>query len=369
MTNPPSWKTMLELRGLTKLYGDFSAVKDLNLTIQENEFFCLLGPSGCGKTTTLRMIAGFEKPDEGNIFLNGSDLKDVPAHKRNINTVFQSYALFPHLNVFENIAFGLRMSHVPEKEIQDRVENMLKTVALDGFAQRLPGKLSGGQQQRVTLARALVNEPKILLLDEPLAALDEKLRLQMQVELANLQRKVGITFIFITHNQEEALTMADRIAVMENGNIIQIGLPDDIYLKPKSRFVASFIGQMNFMKLDTLETSDEGVQITLPDGHVIRLDQSVPLANPDELRFGIRPEQLRMSRTAPLPSENGLKGHILNEVYYGDSSIFVVQLENESTVSVMHQNYLPSGNNPESFIEGEDIFVCWSTRAGCLLPE
>jgi len=285
LTIPPSWKNMLELRGLTKLYGDFPAVKDLDLTIQENEFFCLLGPSGCGKTTTLRMIAGFEKPDEGNIFLNGSDLKDIPAHKRNINTVFQSYALFPHLNVFENIAFGLRMSHVPEKEIQERVENMLKTVALDGFAERLPGKLSGGQQQRVTLARALVNEPKILLLDEPLAALDEKLRLQMQVELANLQRKVGITFIFITHNQEEALTMADRIAVMDNGSIIQIGLPDDIYLKPKSRFVASFIGQMNFMKLDALTASDEGVQIKLADGSVVQLDQPTPVANPSELRF------------------------------------------------------------------------------------
>jgi spermidine/putrescine ABC transporter ATP-binding subunit len=359
---------MLELRGLTKLYGDFSAVEELDLAIQDGEFFCLLGPSGCGKTTTLRMIAGFEKPDNGQILLNGQDLKDVPAHRRNINTVFQSYALFPHLNVFDNIAFGLRMSGVPEGEISQRVENMLKTVALEGFAQRMPGKLSGGQQQRVTLARALVNEPKILLLDEPLAALDEKLRLQMQVELANLQRTIGITFIFITHNQEEALTMADRIAVMDSGKIVQIGTPDDIYLQPKSRFVASFIGQMNFMKLDSMEAHEELLHIRLLDGHAIRMSQSQPQESPSELRFGIRPEQLRLSRTKPQLSENGLKGHILNEVYYGDSSIFVVQLENGSNVSVMHQNYLPSGNNPESFLEGEDIFVCWSTQAGCLLP-
>ena len=226
---------MLELKGLTRTYGSQPAVNQLDLTIPNGEFFCLLGPSGCGKTTTLRMLAGFEQPDAGQILLNGEDLTRIPPHKRSINTVFQNYALFPHLDVYENVAFGLRLKGLTASEIQDRVQAILKMVALEGLGQRSPGQLSGGQQQRVTLARALVNQPDILLLDEPLGALDEKLRLQMQVELSNLQREVGITFIFITHNQEEALTMADRIAVMDQGRILQVGTPDDIYLKPNSR--------------------------------------------------------------------------------------------------------------------------------------
>ncbi len=360
---------MLELRGLTKLYGDFPAVKDLDLVVQDSEFFCLLGPSGCGKTTTLRMIAGFEQPDSGEILLDGKNLSNIPAHKRDINTVFQSYALFPHLSVFENIAFGLRMSKRPEDEIADRVNTILKLVALDGFEERKPGRLSGGQQQRVTLARALVNQPKILLLDEPLAALDAKLRLQMQVELSNIQRQVGITFIFITHNQEEALTMADRIAVMDQGHICQIGGPDDIYLKPRSKFVADFIGQMNFIKTHGIVTHTEGNEIILSGERSFLTKQTVSEDYRGEVFFGIRPEQLRMSREAPLKHENGFKGHVLNEIYYGDSSIFVVQLEKGETLSIMHQNYLPSGTNPESFQEGEDLFVCWDIHAGCLLPE
>ena len=360
---------MLELRGLTKLYGDFPAVKDLDLVVQDSEFFCLLGPSGCGKTTTLRMIAGFEQPDAGEILLNGNNLSRIPAHKRDINTVFQSYALFPHLSVFENIAFGLRISKRHEAEISDRVNAMLKLVALDGFEDRMPGRLSGGQQQRVTLARALVNKPKILLLDEPLAALDAKLRLQMQVELSNIQRQIGITFIFITHNQEEALTMADRIAVMDQGHICQIGGPDDIYLRPNSKFVADFIGQMNFIKTSKIVSHTESNEIFLAGERSFLSTQPIPEKHRGDIFFGIRPEQLRMSRSGPLTHENGFRGHILNEIYYGDSSIFVVELEKGETVSIMHQNYMPSGSNPESFLEGEDIFVCWGIQAGCLLPE
>jgi spermidine/putrescine transport system ATP-binding protein len=361
--------SLLELRGLTKLFGDYPAVKDLDLTINKGEFFCLLGPSGCGKTTTLRMIAGFDNPDFGQIILNGSDLVSVPAHKRNINTVFQSYALFPHLNIFDNIAFGLRMHGKPEDEISDRVHAMLKTVALEGFENRFPGRLSGGQQQRVTLARALVNKPEILLLDEPLAALDEKLRLQMQVELANLQREIGITFIFITHNQEEALTMADRIAVMEAGQIEQIGIPDDIYLHPTNRFVANFIGQMNFIDLDRIEETSEGLLLhSLND-----LSFLTALAQPDEavedLVFGIRPEQVKLSREAPTAEEIGFKAVISNEVYYGDSSIFVVHLEQGQVLSIMHQNYLPTGINKDSYQEGEQVYVCWNKGAGSLLPK
>jgi len=360
--------SLLELRGLTKLFGDYPAVKDLDLTINKGEFFCLLGPSGCGKTTTLRMIAGFDRPDSGEIILNGSDLVSVPAHRRNINTVFQSYALFPHLNVFDNIAFGLRMHKVAESEIRERVNQMLKTVALEGFENRFPGRLSGGQQQRVTLARALVNKPEILLLDEPLAALDEKLRLQMQVELANLQREIGITFIFITHNQEEALTMADRIAVMEAGQIKQIGTPDDIYLKPANRFVANFIGQMNFIELSLIVEIDEGLLLQSHNGFQLETQLKRPDVPDQDLCFGIRPEQLRLSRVAPDPEENGFKAIILNEVYYGDSSIFVAQLEGGQSLSIMHQNYLPSGLNKESFLEGEEVYVCWNKKAGSLLP-
>ncbi|MCF7824052.1 MAG: ABC transporter ATP-binding protein [Candidatus Marinimicrobia bacterium] len=360
---------LLEIRGLTKLFGDYAAVKDLNLDILKGEFFCLLGPSGCGKTTTLRMIAGFDAPDSGEIKLNGNNLVSVPPHKRNIKTVFQSYALFPHLNVFDNIAFGLRMSKKPEVEISARIKNMLETVALEGFEKRFPAQLSGGQQQRVTLARALVNQPEILLLDEPLAALDEKLRLQMQVELANLQREIGITFIFITHNQEEALTMADRIAVMDEGQIQQIGTPDDIYLRPKNRFVASFIGQMNFIELDHLEQTDEGLLLTANTGLQFISHLSNPNCETSDLCFGIRPEQVKMRRERPGNQEVGFKGVISNEVYYGDSSIFIVHLENDQTLSIMHQNYLPSGINLESFQEGEQVYACWNKRAGSLLPE
>ena len=359
---------MLELKGLTRTYGTQSAVDEMDLTIPDGEFFCLLGPSGCGKTTTLRMIAGFELPNAGQILLNGQDLTQIPPHKRSINTVFQNYALFPHLNVYENVAFGLRLQKLDESEIKDRVHSTLKMVALEGLGNRSTRQLSGGQQQRVTLARALVNRPEILLLDEPLGALDEKLRLQMQVELSNLQREVGITFIFITHNQEEALTMADRIAVMDQGRILQVGTPDDIYLKPNSRFVADFIGQMNFLPARDIIGIDEGVEIYIDEqeGFVLRATQ--PLKD-KEMHFGIRPEQLRLSRTAPTPGENGFPGLIRNEVFYGDSSMFMVEIPTGHTLAVMHQNYLPSGTNPESFQEGDNIYVCWSVHAGCLLTD
>lgn len=359
---------MLELRGLAKHYGNFPAVQEIDLEIPDGEFFCLLGPSGCGKTTTLRMIAGFELPDKGQILLDGVDLSSTPAHLRHINTVFQNYALFPHLSVFDNIAFGLRMHKVDPAEIGDRVDTILNTVALAGYGNRFPNSLSGGQQQRVSLARALVNKPKILLLDEPLAALDEKLRAQMQVELANLQREIGITFIFITHNQEEALTMADRIAVMEAGSIMQVGTPDDIYIKPKSRFVANFIGQMNFIEPGDIDVQDKLRIISMTRTESFEYISSEPVGS-EKLSFGIRPEQLRLSRTQGDKSENCFRACILNEVYYGDLSIFIVQLENDQVLSVSHQNYLPSGINPESFLEGENVYVCWDKKAGQLLAE
>lgn len=241
-------KKIIELVNVTKRYNGVTAVKNINLYIRENEFVTLLGPSGCGKTTTLRMIGGFEDPDEGDIYFDGVRINDVPPYKRNINTVFQRYALFTHMNVYENIAFGLRIKKLPKDEIDRRIKRMLKLVDLEGFENRHVDSLSGGQQQRVAIARALVNEPKVLLLDEPLGALDLKLRKEMQIELMDMQKNVGITFIYVTHDQEEALTMSDTVVVMNNGEIQQVGTPVDIYNEPVNRFVADFIGESNIIE-------------------------------------------------------------------------------------------------------------------------
>jgi spermidine/putrescine transport system ATP-binding protein len=245
--------TIIEITGLTKEFNGTIALKGISLNIKENEFITFLGPSGCGKTTTLRIIAGFENPTDGEVLFDGNTILNIPAHKRPINTVFQKYALFPHMNVYDNIAFGLRMSKKPETEIKEKVIQMLKMVKLEGFGKRSVDSLSGGQQQRVAIARALVNEPKVLLLDEPLGALDLKLRQDMQYELKEMQRKLGITFIFVTHDQEEALTMSDTIVVMNDGLIQQVGTPIEIYNEPVNRFVANFIGESNIIEGIMLE--------------------------------------------------------------------------------------------------------------------
>ncbi|HYV01071.1 MAG TPA: spermidine/putrescine ABC transporter ATP-binding protein, partial [Actinomycetota bacterium] len=237
----------IRLDRVTKLFGDTVAVNDLSLDIEEGEFFSMLGPSGCGKTTTLRMIGGFDDPTRGTIYLGGRDVTDLPPYRRDVNTVFQSYALFPHFNVFENVAFGLRRKKVDRSEIERRVKESLELVDLVGFDRRKPGQMSGGQQQRVALARALVNRPKVLLLDEPLGALDLKLRKQMQLELKRIQEEVGITFIYVTHDQEEAMTMSNRLAVMRHGKAEQIGPPEDVYENPQTEFVASFLGASNLL--------------------------------------------------------------------------------------------------------------------------
>ncbi len=241
-------RKIIELRNITKTFNGIAAVDNINLFIRENEFITLLGPSGCGKTTTLRMIGGFENPDEGDILFEGARINELPPYKRNINTVFQKYALFTHMNVYENIAFGLRIKKVPEKEMDHRIKRMLKLVDLEGFEKRHVDSLSGGQQQRVAIARALVNEPKVLLLDEPLGALDLKLRKEMQIELIEIQKNIEITYIYVTHDQEEALTMSDTVVVMNRGVIQQIGSPVDIYNEPKNRFVADFIGESNILE-------------------------------------------------------------------------------------------------------------------------
>ncbi len=287
-------KNLIELRNLTKTYSGLKAVDSINMNIREKEFVTLLGPSGCGKTTTLRMIGGFEEPDEGQILFEGKPLNNEPPYKRNINTVFQRYALFPHMNVYENIAFGLRIKKIPNEEIQRKVERMLKLVDLVDFGKRDVESLSGGQQQRVAIARALVNEPKVLLLDEPLGALDLKLRKEMQIELLEMQRSVGITFIYVTHDQEEALTMSDTIVVMNKGVIQQVGSPQDIYNEPVNRFVADFIGESNIIEANmvedlmvkfdgiTFECIDKGFGVNEPVDVVIRPEDLVLVPNPSE---------------------------------------------------------------------------------------
>src|SRR3990172_8032006 len=266
---PPD--TVITLEHVTKGFGSFIAVEEMNLGIERGEFFSLLGPSGCGKTTTLRMVAGFETPTTGRIILEGHDVSDVPPYRRNVNMVFQQYALFPHMNVFDNVAFGPRSRRVPSREVKSRVMEMLEIVRLGGFAKRKPAQLSGGQQQRVALARALVNSPSALLLDEPLGALDLKLRRAMQLELKRIQREVGITFIYVTHDQEEALTMSDRIAVMNAGKVEQIASPEEIYHSPASVFVAGFIGVANLVPVIVQHVNGGDATVVVAGSHHIRV--------------------------------------------------------------------------------------------------
>ncbi len=312
-------ESAVHLEGVTKRFGDLVAVDDIDLDIGDGEFFSLLGPSGCGKTTTLRMIAGFEYPTEGSIKIHGREVGLEPPDLRPVNTVFQSYALFPHMNVAENVGFGLLMKKVPGSEIEERVRRSLDQVQLGHRADALPEQLSGGQQQRVALARALVNEPEVLLLDEPLGALDLKLRQAMQIELKELQERVGITFIYVTHDQEEALTMSDRLGVMNEGSLLQVGTPTDIYEHPQSRFVADFIGEINL--LDGVVSNGA---VTLGGGYVLPLDHAVAAGTP--VNVALRPEQLRISRSDDQVPDGAsrVEGTIGRRVYFGESYYYEV---------------------------------------------
>ncbi len=314
----------VSLNGVTKRFGEVVAVDTMDLEIEDGEFFSLLGPSGCGKTTTLRMIAGLEYPTEGSIRIYGEELGLRPPNKRPVNTVFQSYALFPHMTVADNIAFGLQMQKVPPAEITERVANAIDLVRLTGKGDRRPVQLSGGQQQRVALARALVNRPKVLLLDEPLGALDLKLRQAMQLELKDLQARVGITFIYVTHDQEEALTMSDRIGVMNEGRLLQIGRPDHIYEKPANRFVAEFIGETNFIDGTV---AAPGV-VTLPSGTTVRA--GTHSAPGTAVTLTLRPEKILLEAATEeaagsVPGDwNALDGTIKRRMYYGDSLYYEI---------------------------------------------
>jgi spermidine/putrescine transport system ATP-binding protein len=327
----------LELIGVTKRFGRMVAVDDLDLTIPGGSFFALLGPSGCGKTTTLRMVAGLEQPDSGRIVLGDDDITDLRAHKRPLNTVFQSYALFPHLTVFDNVAFGLRERR--QKDIAPKVERMLELVDLAGYGKRKPSQLSGGQQQRVALARAIVNEPRVLLLDEPLAALDLKLRRQMQLELKSIQEDVGLTFVHVTHDQEEAMTMADTIAVMNEGRIAQLGDPLELYENPRTTFVANFLGTSNLLRGELAEQRNGHVLAAVADRRIaIPADRNH--APGRDLYVGVRPEKLHVAPAGtPVPDDhNAVEGVIAGSSFTGIGTQSLVRLAGGHEVSAFVQN-------------------------------
>ena len=333
-TQPRSLSPLVKLERIRKSFDGKDVISDLNLTIKDGEFLTLLGPSGCGKTTVLRLIAGLESVDSGHIHLENQDITEVPAEDRHVNTVFQSYALFPHMTVFENVAFGLRMQKTPAGEIPPRVNEALKMVQLEEFAQRKPHQLSGGQQQRVAIARAVVNKPRLLLLDESLSALDYKLRKQMQNELKALQRKLGITFVFVTHDQEEALTMSDRIVVMRAGKIEQDGTPREIYEEPKNLFVASFIGEINIFDATVIERLDDQRVRASVEGRECNITVNFPVERGQKLNVLLRPEDLRVDEIHDNTEAEGLIGYIRERNYKGMTLESVVELENGKLVMV-----------------------------------
>ncbi len=354
-------KPAIELVNVIKRFGDVVAVNNINLKIEDGEFFSLLGPSGCGKTTTLRMIAGLEMATNGEILLHGETMKEMPPFKRPVNTVFQNYALFPHLTVARNIAFGLEMKKVPKTEIETRVAEALEMVRMPDMAKRRPNQLSGGQQQRIALARALVNRPAVLLLDEPLGALDLKLRKVMQLELKQLQERVGITFIYVTHDQEEALTMSDRIAVMDNGKVLQVGSPEEIYEQPRTRFVADFIGETNFIEGTAEEIDGQVVTVSLEGQPPIKAHCNVPVQKGQAVSVAIRPEKITLD-------EKGLvRGEVEESIYIGTDTRFIVRLNELTSVTVREQNL--NSKQLSAYQKGDQVGLNWDTAHALVLTE
>ncbi len=360
----------IRLEGVTKLFGDLRAVDDLSLGIRRGEFFSLLGPSGCGKTTCLRMIAGFEEPSEGSIYLEGTDVARLPPYRRNVNTVFQNYALFPHLNVEKNVAFGLKRKKLPKAEIDKRVHDALQMVELEDRGKNKPTQLSGGMQQRVALARALVNLPAVLLLDEPLGALDLKLRRQMQLELKHIHESVGITFIYVTHDQEEALTMSDRIAVMRQGRVEQVGEPEELYEAPATRFVAGFIGVSNFIEGRVESSNGMG---TLSYGENQRVIFGRPQDHPvgDIVSLSVRPEKIRLLELHEEPPEENcvLKGIVRDVVYLGMTTQYKIDVPAlHSQFTVLEQN-VQVASDKTLWVPGEETILTWHPYHNRVLPE
>ncbi|TQN27726.1 spermidine/putrescine transport system ATP-binding protein [Haloactinospora alba] len=357
----------ISLHGVTKTYRSgqetVPAVRGVDLDIGSGEFFSLLGPSGCGKTTTMRLIAGFEEPTTGSVSLAGTDVTGVPPNRRDVNMVFQSYALFPHMTIHDNVAFGLRRARTPAQEIQRRVAEALELVELGDRAKYRPNQLSGGQQQRVALARALVNRPSALLLDEPLGALDLKLRQTMQIELKRIQREVGITFVYVTHDQGEALTMSDRIAVMNHGTVEQLGTPAQIYEQPASRFVAGFIGTSNLIT-GTVTSGGDGARMELGSGqHVhLRTDRE----DGASIDVTVRPEKIHLSTSEPAPDHSRVRGRVTEVVYQGSATHYTVDTAAGSEIVMFQQNASGAGNLAE---RGDEVWLSWLPEHSFVLPE
>lgn len=346
----------LQLENIVKTFDDGETlVKNLNLHIRKGEFLTLLGPSGCGKTTTLRMIAGFEMPSSGKIIIDGEDVTDKSPNERCVNTVFQNYALFPHMNIADNIAFGLKMKKVPKKQIEAKVQEMLKIVKLEGYESRMPSQLSGGQMQRVAIARAIINNPKVLLLDEPLSALDLKLRKQMQLELKHLQRELGITFIFVTHDQEEALTMSDRIVVMNKGDIEQLGTPEELYERPRTKFVADFLGETNILEGETIKVKETEVLLNLEEEKDIIRIPNLNYHIGDKFIVSVRPERIRIKDEVE-EGDVWLQCKFKERIYIGSNIKTVMILKNGKEIIVNE----PIGQNFKFDDESAEVFVTWN---------
>jgi len=367
----------VELRGVSKSFGDVVAVDNINLQVNKGEFFSILGPSGCGKTTTLRLIAGLENPDEGDILINGQRVNHIPPYERDVNTVFQRLALFPHLTVEENIAFGLKLQKMPRQEIQRTVEAALELVQLVGLGRRFPEQLSGGQQQRVALARALVLQPEVLLLDEPLASLDRKLRVEMRKELRRIQEEVGITFIYVTHDQKEAMSMSDRVAVMKDGKLVQIGTPHEIYEEPKTKFVADFMGFSNLFSGRVTCCNPAEVQMETDKGLKICLPAENSLATGAQLTVSIRPEEIEVLpkdaawAVGPQPQreqeDNYYLGKIEDAIYLGDVTELLITLPGGHQLTAHVPNR--AGLSRNSFAEGDEVLVGWKREVCRVLTD
>ncbi len=363
--NDPSEKPLIQFKGVTKRFGDFTAIDDLTIDIFAQEFFALLGPSGCGKTTLMRMLAGFEAPSEGTILLSGQDIAPIPPNKRAVNMMFQSYALFPHLNVWENIAFGLRRAKMPKPELEARVKEMLKLTRLEKFAKRKPHQISGGQRQRVALARSLAKAPKLLLLDEPLGALDKKLRQETQFELMDIQEKTGTTFVIVTHDQEEAMTVASRVAVMEEGRIVQAATPAEIYEAPNSVYVADFIGDVNIIEGNARRSGD-GYDIDFAEGQpTLHAKTSNDLGAEARCNLAIRPEKVSISGELPQGEPNVVAGVIHDIAYLGNLSTYHVRLANGQIIKAQEANTRRLSRR--QFTWEDKVWLSWTDTAAVVL--